>query len=705
MSKINWDEYLSNLEKAGGQQIGPGPGAEKAAQEAERRQQRLQSDIGAALSVFPDIRPQGDQTGLPAAFGIAGGLLPFVAPQTRVGRSLTALGAGTRAAPYLPSLAGSTIGTVFGTAAEEAVLPRPFVASNFAKQLAGNVVENAAWDVGGNLVFNIGGKAFKVAKNTFGNAAGQVDPRVAVQEWLSARGGTLTRSQLTGSATTRTLEEAAKGGFGGEAFRTQQAGVEKAITQGLQEVKDTLNTSDAFKLALASDEPFTRAAGENFKELIATGREAFKDRYRPFYQSLTEQNGVYVDLRGIKTQAQKELANLSKIKDPKGATKDRIDVLDSVVAQNDFVDFGTAHQLRSDFFASADDLAQPGKATTSKQQIYTKYASEFEKAMDDAIQFAASTPQQKEKLIKRNFTFVPFEQGQRSTIVTGEQFNPFLTKTTLSKDIVNEYNRVKGLYKEGFGSLYNETITSALQQAPSKVGSYLADLSESEKFTDLFRAVGAIDEYVKKAGVEGEQLINDVKYSFLEKNLATPDMVTRFSTALKQDKDMNSAFFKMFRNEAPQLKQIIAAADTGLQEGSQASYLRNRAIGSVGITGAGLAGVFLLPDEVQEKLSNAIPQLAATAGVFIVTPRLIARATTNKDAMDALAGLAKASNQPRYGGAATAKIIDSLNKSGIIDSEYLTSVNNIFNAPPATTTETQQMPSGQINWDEAVTSD
>lgn len=676
MSKINWDEYLSNLEKAGGQQIGPGPGAEKAAQEAERRQQRLQSDISAALSVFPDIRPQGDQTGLPAAFGIAGGLLPFVAPQTRVGRSLTALGAGTRAAPYLPSLAGSTIGTVFGTAAEEAVLPRPFVASNFAKQLAGNVVENAAWDVGGNLVFNIGGKAFKVAKNTFGNASGQVDPRVAVQEWLSARGGTLTRSQLTGSVTTRTLEEAAKGGFGGEAFRTQQAGVEKAITQGLQEVKDTLNTSDAFKLALAADEPFTRAAGENFKELIETARGAFKDRYRPFYQSLTEQNGVFVDLRGVKAKALDEYNRLSKIKDAKGATKDRLDVLESVIAQNDLIDFGTAHTLRSDFFASADDLSQPGKATTSKQQIYTKYASEFEKAMDDAV----------------------LAPGRRPG-----QFGTF--KSPLTQQTVDEYNRIKNLYKQGFNSLYNETITSAMQQAPSKVGAYLADLSESEKFTDLFRAVGAIDEYVKKAGVEGEQLINDVKYSFLEKNLATPDMVTRFSTALKQDKDMNSAFFKMFRNEAPQLKQIINAAELGLQEGSQASYLRNRAIGGTGITIAGIAGAFLLPDEVQEKLSNAIPQLAATAGVFIVTPRLIARATTNKDAMDALAGLAKASNQPRYGGAATAKIIDSLNKSEIIDSEYLTSVNNIFNAPPAVTVETQQLPSEKINWDKAVTND
>ena len=702
MSKINWAEYEANLERAGGQQIGPGPGAAQAARAAEQRGQRFTSDVGTAMSLFPDIRPQGDQTALPAIGGLVGGLYPFFRPEGRIAKAGSQLLRGSPLAQSLaPSLAGSTIGTVFGTAAEQAVLPNKFVPSDFAKQLAGNVVENAAWDVGGNLVFSLGGKAFKVAKNAFGDAAGQVDPRVATQQWLSERGGTLTRAQLTGSPAFRALESSAKGGFADEAFRKQQAGVERAITAGMQEVKDTLNTSESFKLALASDEPFTRAAGENFRELIATGREAFKDRYRPFYQSLTEQNGVYVDLRGIKTQAQKELANLSKIKDPKGATKDRIDVLDSVVAQNDFVDFGTAHQLRSDFFASADDLAQPGKATTSKQQIFTKYGSDFEKAMDDAIQFAASTPQQKEKLIKRNLSFVPLEQGQTSTIVTGEQFNPFLTKTTLSKDTVNEYNRVKGLYKEGFGSLYNETITSALQQAPSKVGSYLADLTESEKFTDLFKAVGAIDQYVSKAGAEGSQLINDVKYSFLEKNLSTPEMVFKFNQALKQDKDMNSAFFKMFRNEAPQLKQIIQAAETGLEDGgAQASFVRNKALGVAGVGLGGVAGYFILPSDVQDKLSSALPQLATTAGVFILTPRLIARASTNKDAMDALAGLASASKQPKLGGAATAKIIDGFNKSGIIDSEYITAVDNFFNTPAPPPGAVAPAQSGPINWNE-----
>jgi len=702
MSKINWDEYVTNLERAGGQQIGPGPGAAQAAQAVEQRGQRFTSDVGTALSLFPDIRPQGDQTALPAIGGIVGGLYPFLRPEGRIAKAGSQLLRGSPLAQSLaPSLAGSTIGTVFGTAAEQAVLPNKFVPSDFAKQLAGNVVENAAWDVGGNLVFSLGGKAFKVAKNAFGDAAGQVDPRVATQQWLSERGGTLTRAQLTGSPVFKALEASSKGGFADEAFRKQQAGVEKAITAGMQEVKDTLNTSESFKLALASDEPFTRAAGENFRELIATGREAFKDRYRPFYQSLTEQNGVYVDLRGIKTQAQKELANLSKIKDPKGATRDRIDVLDSVVAQNDFVDFGTAHQLRSDFFASADDLAQPGKATTSKQQIFTKYGADFEKAMDDAIQFAASTPQQKEKLIKRNLPFVSLEQGQTSTIATGEQFNPFLTKTTLSKDTVNEYNRVKGLYKEGFGSLYNETITSALQQAPSKVGAYLADLTESEKFTDLFKAVGAIDQYVSKAGVEGSQLINDVKYSFLEKNLATPEMVFKFNQALKQDKDMNSAFFKMFRNEATQLKQVIQAAELGLEEGgAQASFVRNKALGVAGVGAGGLVGYFILPSDVQDKLSSALPQLATTAGVFLLTPRLIARAATNKDAMDALAGLASASKQPRLGGAATAKIIDGFNKSGIIDSEYITAVDNFFNTPaPAPSAVSAPEQTGPINWD------
>jgi hypothetical protein len=639
MNEQEFQEYIANLERSGGQEIKPGPGVGAIRQS----QARFGEDVAAALSPFPDLRPQGNETSLPAILGIGGGLLPFVAPQLKVSQKIMQAGRAMGAPVLAPSLIGSTFGTAAGTLLEPALTGREYLTSEFAKQFASNVVENALWDVGGNLVFSVGGKSFKVAKDAFSkNAQSVTEPRQAVQEWLSNRGATLTRAQLTGKPTARALEEMAKGGFAGETFRLQQEGVEKAINLGVQEVKDTLQTSPSFKLALAADEPFTRATGENFKELIDIARVEFKDKYRPFYQSLSTDKGVYVDLRPIKVAAQKEYDQLAKGKFA-GAAADRKIVLDDVLKQDDLVEFGVAHDLRSGFSASANDAKQPGKATTTKEAAYSKYASEIEKSMDTAF---SKTP-------------------------------------SASKELINEYNRVRSAYKEGMDGLYNTTIAEAMAQNPSKVGAYLADLSESEKFTDLFKAISVIDEYAKVPGKEGKQLLNDVKYSFLEKNLATPEQAATFARNLAKDKDLSSSFYKLFRSEAPALKQVLTAADIGLEGGgSGASYLRNRIIGGGAVAGAGAIGYLTLPGDMTERLKNNLPEVALTAGLFILTPRVLARASTNPKAMNALANLEKASKNPRFGGALSAKLVDQLNESGIIDSDYITEVNSLFSKEP-----------------------
>jgi dUTPase len=70
--------------------------------------------------------------------------------------------------------------------------------------------------------------------------------------------------------------------------------------------------------------------------------------------------------------------------------------------------------------------------------------------------------------------------------------------------------------------------------------------------------------------------------------------------------------------------------------------------------------------------------------------------------MNALAGLSKTTSQPRYGGALAAKLVDQLNKSGIIDSEYINEVNSFFNPTTEPQTTTPQPSSGAINWEEYI---
>jgi hypothetical protein len=650
---IDLEEYIRNLERAGGQTIGPGPGAAQAARQQEQRGGRFVSDVAASISppIFPDIRPVEDQTGLPAALALVGGIAPFVAPEARLIRPIAQLGKpGTTARALLPSLAGSSAGSALGTFGEAGLTGKNVFTTDFGKQLVGNLVENAAWDLGGNLSVIVGGKALKVGKeqlNKFGGGdPATTDPRLAAQRFFSEKGATLTRGQLTGDTTTQIIENIIKGGPSGTAaFAKQTEGVKSAITQGVQDVKNTLQTSDTFKQALATEQPLTLAAGENFQGLITTARDAFKDKYRPFYQSLTQNNGVYVDLRGVKKAAQQEYDQLAKSKF-KGAAGERKEVLDAVLTQDDFVEFGVAHDLRSNFSGSANDLVQPGKGTTTKGAAYTKYAVNFEKAMDDAVQLAADTPQRR------------------------------------AADTINEYNRVKGLYKEGQNSLFNETIVTAMQKSPSKVGAYLADLTEAEKFTDLYKALSAVDKYAGQAGKESTEALGNLKYSFLETNLSTPEKILKFNQNLNDNPDLKKAFYKLYRNEAPKIQEVLNAADIGLtRETAGASYLRTRGA-SVAFTGAaGTLGYLALPEDVQNRIGENLPQSLATAGAIILTPRLLAKASTNKEAMDALAGLAKASKQPKIAGATAAKIVDQLNKSGIIDSEYITEIDNLFNKP------------------------
>jgi hypothetical protein len=647
MTNKELQEYIANLEKAGGQTIGPGPGASVARQAETERGARFTSDVAASLSPFPDIRPQDGKSAVPELLGIAGGVLPFAVPQLGLSKRIIQAGQAMRAPVIGPSLIGSTGGTLLGTALEPALTGQNYRSSEFAKSIVTNVVENALWDVGGNLTFQVGGKLFKVAKDVFKTEVpGQIDPRVAVQEWLSNRGTTLTKSQLTGSATAATMEDIARGGFGERVFQEQQKKVGQAITGGLQEVKDTLVTSPTFKLALAADEPFTRAAGENFKELIKLGRTEFSNTYRPYYDNLAAQTEVKVDFRSVKAAAQKEFDSLSKQKFASDAAKQRKEVLDDILVQDDVVDFGVAHGLRSSFGESASSASSPGLGTSAKGAAYSKYEEAIDKAMD-------------------------------------------LASGSLAKDVLKEYRLVTSKYKQGKENLFNGTIAAAMDEAPSKVGAYLADLSESEKFTDLFKAISSVDEYVKTQGKQGVQLLNDVKYSFLETNLSTPEKAAAFATKLAENKDLNSSFYKLFRNEAPQLKRILQAADVGLEKSKTGRFLRNKAYILTGGLGGSVGGYFLLSDSTQNQISENFPQLAITAGVFILTPKLLARASTNKDAMDALAGLAKASKQPKMAGATTAKLVDMLNKSGIIDSEYITAVNQVFNAP----TPTPQIPS------------
>lgn len=649
----------------------------------------------------PAYKPKQEESILPAVGGalggIAGGLLiknPMLG-QT-AGRALVG--------SLIPSLAGSTAGTVAGTALERGIVG-DLASQEGAKQLIGNVLENAAWDVGGNLVFSAAGKTYRLGKDLLSKAGiskqggmlgSEMDATKAAQEFLSKRGGTLTMGQLEGTPGIQAAEAVLKGGSGAGEFAKQQKGVKTALQQGIDEVRSTLDVSPAFAQAMKEDEPLKMVAGENFQNLINTARTEFKDTYRPFYNSLSQDYGVYVDMRPVKQKAKEELLRIEKIKGA-GASADRKEVLTQILNQDDFLDFGAAHDLRSGFGGAANDLAMPGKNATSKEAAYRAYENEISKEMKKSFQLAYSTQGQYDTLIQRGLQGV--EQPQVGTTL-GSGFNPPKTNTALSKDLMQEYERVTQAYKTGMEGLYNGTITAAMKASPSKVGSYLADLTEPEKFKDLYKAVAEIDRYSSQAASKGA--LNDLKYTFLSDTLGTPEKAYKFSQNLKQDEDLAKAFYRMFRSEAPAIKQVLNAADIGLQATTGARYyLDNRLAGLTYQGTMGVIGYLALPNNVQERLKDNLPEAAMSAGALLITPKLLAKAATNKEAMDALVGLSKYKEGNKMGGAMAAKLASQLTKAGIIDSEYISSINNIFNAPKTQEKpESMSAPTGELTMDQ-----
>lgn len=630
----------------------------------------------------PAYKPKQEESILPAVGGMIGGIAGgLLIKNPMLGQSAGRALVGS----LIPSLAGSTVGTVAGTALERGIVG-DLTSEEGAKQLIGNVLENAAWDVGGNLVFSAGGKAYRLSKDMLSKAGvtkqgglfgTEMDASKAAQEFLSKRGATLTAGQLEGSPAMKATESFLQGSATGAGeFAKQRAGVSAAVQQGINEVRSTLDVSPAFAQAMSSDEPLKMAAGENFQNLINTARGEFKDTYRPFYNSLSQDNGVYVDMRPVKERAKQELLRIEKIKGA-GASADRKEVLNQILNQDDFLDFGAAHDLRSGFGGAANDLAMPGKNATSKEAAYRAYGDEVSKEMKKSFQLAYSSQGQYDTLAQRGLQGV--EQPQVGSTL-GPGFNPPKVRTPLSKELMQEYDRVTDAYKAGMEGLYNGTLTAAMKASPSKVGSYLADLTEPEKFKDLYKAVAEIDRYSTQAASKGA--LNDLKYTFLSDTLGTPEKAYKFAQNLKQDEDLTKAFYRMFRTEAPALKQVLNAADVGLQANTGTRYyLDNRLAGLGYQTSMGVIGYLALPDTVQDRLKDNLPEAALSAGALLITPKLLAKAATNKEAMDALIGLSKYKEGNKMGGAMAAKLASQLTKAGIVDSEYISSINNVFNAP------------------------
>jgi len=715
---MDWDQYLKNLEASGGRVIGPSTSAQD-----EANLQKTRQSLEAAIAPIPDIRPKEGETSIPGLFGMAAGVIPFVAPQSRFGAAMLRLGEAGPAVtrPFVPSLAGSAVGTSVGNLVEAGLTGTNPLSSEFGKRLLQSNIENAAFDVGGNLAFSLGGKLFKVGKDSLkeiGFSKGTFDTeesaaRKAAQEWFSSRGATLTRGQLTGNVSDQAIEGAMKYTSGAASFAEQQKKVADALQKGSREVLDTLDTSDAFKAALKQGDPTQMAIGDRFQNAIAVAETAMKDKYRPVYQQMEQQgDGLIVDIRNLKSDAQTELDRLAKTKFA-GAGAEKRKALEDILKQDDEIPFSVAHDLRSNLLAGAREAKKEGVATTALEGSYNKYAQGLRNNMDRIAVLTFGNEEEK-ALARKLGLFGGIDQP--GGLRTGQYLANYQdletmknaigrTKaTTANNALLRDYWNAQDEYANAMKGFYNGTISKALKDEPSAVGEYLFNIDRPERTRDAFKAIAEAQKYLPKDQAKG--LYDELQYGFLSNAFSTPENIANFGKKM-QDPEFKKTVAYLFKDstKANLIKDITNAAQFGTETFAGTTALRTQgataAIGAAQAAGLGGLAYLVLPDTVTNKID--LPSAISTAGVLWLTPKFISRALTSKEGADALAMIAKGQNNPKYFGAMSAKIADQLNKSGVIDSEYISEIERKIKLPPSNVAPTQAPTGGVspegINWD------
>lgn len=709
-----------------------GPSREEVAakeQEMNRARAGLASAVAmpvtAAVSPYSLMLPSPD-TSLPTMGGLAGGLLPLIAPELRPVQAITQLASKAPATvrPFIPSLAGSTAGTVAGTIGEQALLGQDIFSTETGAKMLANALENAAFDVGGNLAFSIGGKAYQISKDALSKAGiqtgglmGALTPeeqaRQAAQQWFSKRGATLTKGQLTGDVGTQMLEGALKYSSGAQDFAKQQANVKKAIEQGATDVLNTLDTSDAFKMALKQGDPTQMAVGDRFQTAIKTAETAMKDKYRPVYERLEQEgNGMFVNMRPLKENAKAELDKLAK-RNFAGAGAERRRALEDILNQADDVPLSTAHDLRSDLLAGAREAQKEGVPTTALQREYNLQADAIRKQMDTVMVTTFGNAEDKALAEKLGFTGgVISPAGLR----TGQKLNYAKdvdtlisalgrTKATTSNNqLLRDYFNAQKGYGDAMQGFYSGTVASALKSEPSAVGEYLFNLDRPERMRETFGAIVQAQKYLPKDVSKG--LSEELMYGYLKKAFDSPDAIAQLGKNLENPTFKESFNFLFSKpDQRKTIEDLAKAAQFGTESFAGSSALRTKGIttafGVAETAALGTLAYLSLPPEITDKLD--VTNSAISAGVLYLTPKMISRSLTSKQGMDTLAMITKAQDNPKFAGAASAKIADMLNKSGILDSEYLKTTDEFFHGSQKPTENTTPTTSGTYDWSSVPT--
>ena len=557
--------------------------------EGENTQPKLGQNLDMSKSVLsPDYRPRD-----PLGGQEIGGLVGSIG-----GGALGGIVAGPPGA-LAGSAAGAAIGGALGETAEQVTRGEKIDPAIIAK--AG--FEEAAWDVGGNLVLKGAGKTLRFGADKLGFTSKDIpDANQAAQSFLQKYGSSLSESARTGNQMDAALEGLVYTPATYDIFKAKQAEIKDALQTGSKDILQTLVNSPEFSQALRSGSSAQRSSGEVLQNFIKQGHTALGESVKPLYKQIFQDVDSKVTTFPIKTWATKELLN------PSGLTAGQKTILNEVKNLPPSLSMENMHDIRSRYLAENRDkyLSESNKDSRASSTI-----SDLIGKIDNSMDVSANT------LLRGN---------------------------TLA-----EYKKVTKTYREGIQGLQSDAINKAMSENPEDVGGFLFKAGNETPIKDLYKSVAAAQTLTKKSS---KDILDSLRFGYLDAMVNTPENMLKFAKDLEQNRNVQNTFNTLFKG-TPQYDAILAmneAAKKGLVETKGMPGLNYRTAGvALNVAGPlaalGSGYAFLLTPEQQQRIKDNLGEAAVAGGAFILSQRKLAKVMLDPQGAKAIKYLSSAKDK------------------------------------------------------------
>jgi hypothetical protein len=483
------------------------------------------------------------------------------------------------------TIAGSVLGAGVGGMVGEAVeqYTREEKPSLSLATQAG--LEEAAWDLGGNLVLKGAGKVLRFGADKLGFSQKDFpDANKAADAFLQKQGSSLPLGARTGSSALTNLESLTYTPATYGIFKDKQQEISDALQSGSKDILKSLAKSPEFEQALRSNTSSQYSSGEILQNFIKQGQDALSLSVKPLYESIFADKKSLISTFPLNSWASSQLVQ------PASLTAGQKTILNEIKNLPPNVNMQYMHDIRSRWLAENRD----------------KYAS--------------STASEKDSRASKTIT---------SLIDKIDNAMDVSAKSTLDPKTYQRYQNVTKTYREGVQGLQSDAITQALTLNAEEVGGHLFKAGNETPIKDLYKSISAASTLSKKPATE---VIDALRYGYLEAMVNTPENMLKFANNLEQNKAMKNTYDRLFAG-TPQdtaIKAMNDAAKLGLVDtkaiaGVPYQTMRPLLTGAGQLATIGSGYYFALSPEQQNTIKDNLGTAAVVGGGLVFSQRNLAK--------------------------------------------------------------------------------